>query len=360
MLYLSSLQRKKRLVYFLTLRSGSSLCRILPRVVQRFRQPAPPWADVRPQRVGHGPPARRGHRPGARQRERALPDLRRDRALATASLAGGGPGVRGEDRLPRGALAGQVLARGHGAPDPARARPVPVSQGDRLQVLLPRLGRDVQASRPPSTASARGSTPSPSCSSGCAASTSWTSSRRPTAGRPWRRRLPGRASGSPRRRWPTSLASSWIPRSGGGGGTGGGETGATGRGDASPAARARAGTDDPARPADRATAAGVCPDQSPVFRNPPSGTRGRAGALASRPEPAVPGGASRGPTRDGRPGGREGRPTRAGGGTGGGQTGRPARVSSSWGAAPAPAASSGPHRQVAEVPVRTRSGRAVG
>ena len=55
-----------------------------------------------------------GHGHGPRLRQRALPDLHRDRALVQTALAGGGPGVRGEDRLAGGAPAGEVLARGHG------------------------------------------------------------------------------------------------------------------------------------------------------------------------------------------------------------------------------------------------------
>ena len=135
-----------------------------------------------------------------------------------------------------------------------------------------------------------------------------------------------------------------------------------------PAARARAGRIALPEPAIAPAAAGrvVLPE--------PAVAPAAAGRVVL-PEPAVaPAAAGRvvlpeprgraGGGRTSRParasgragGGRTSRPARASGGAGGGQTGRPARASSPWGDAPTPADSSGPRRQVAEVPVRARSG----
>ena len=89
-----------------------------------------------------------GQGQGPRQRQRAVQDRHRDRALVQASLAGGGQGAaRGQIGSLVELLQGKLSKGGHGDADPAQRPACSRSQGDRVRVLLPRLGGDVQARR---------------------------------------------------------------------------------------------------------------------------------------------------------------------------------------------------------------------
>ena len=125
---------------------GKAWCDNLERYSD-FANRLPRGPHLRPQRLGHGPADRRRAGDGARERQRAVPDLHRDRALSPRRWRALIRRLRGPDRLARGAPAGPVLASGDGDADPPGGRPLPVAQGDRVRVLLPRLGGDVQARR---------------------------------------------------------------------------------------------------------------------------------------------------------------------------------------------------------------------